>query len=87
MRCGLNEHSVFCEPYFKQPSRVWFPPMFSLRAYRNSTKKNFFLIISGIIYEDGAVIVGTVDGQRLWGKELKTNLAFVEWGELFFSSE
>jgi len=32
-----------------------------------------------IIYEDGAVIVGTVDGQRLWGKEIKTQLAFVEW--------
>jgi len=32
-----------------------------------------------IIYEDGAVIVGTVDGQRLWGKEVKTQLAFVEW--------
>uniref|UniRef100_A0A7S2LS93 Anaphase-promoting complex subunit 4 WD40 domain-containing protein n=1 Tax=Zooxanthella nutricula TaxID=1333877 RepID=A0A7S2LS93_9DINO len=32
-----------------------------------------------IIYEDGAVIVGTVDGQRLWGKEIKTHLAFVEW--------
>eukprot|EP00746_Dinoflagellata_sp_MGD_P003051 gnl/MRDRNA2_/MRDRNA2_105954_c0_seq1.p1 gnl/MRDRNA2_/MRDRNA2_105954_c0~~gnl/MRDRNA2_/MRDRNA2_105954_c0_seq1.p1 ORF type:complete len:1217 (-),score=242.16 gnl/MRDRNA2_/MRDRNA2_105954_c0_seq1:227-3877(-) len=32
-----------------------------------------------IAYEDGAVIVGTVDGQRLWGKEIKTQLAFVEW--------
>eukprot|EP00928_Gymnodinium_smaydae_P071095 TRINITY_DN54772_c0_g1_i1.p1 TRINITY_DN54772_c0_g1~~TRINITY_DN54772_c0_g1_i1.p1 ORF type:complete len:1239 (-),score=345.63 TRINITY_DN54772_c0_g1_i1:123-3839(-) len=32
-----------------------------------------------IIYEDGAVIVGTVDGQRLWGKEVKTQLALVEW--------
>eukprot|EP00747_Dinoflagellata_sp_TGD_P185914 gnl/TRDRNA2_/TRDRNA2_42708_c0_seq1.p1 gnl/TRDRNA2_/TRDRNA2_42708_c0~~gnl/TRDRNA2_/TRDRNA2_42708_c0_seq1.p1 ORF type:complete len:1239 (+),score=279.59 gnl/TRDRNA2_/TRDRNA2_42708_c0_seq1:153-3869(+) len=32
-----------------------------------------------IIYEDGAVIVGTVDGQRLWGKEIKTQLAFVDW--------
>ncbi len=25
------------------------------------------------------VIVGSVDGNRLWGKELKTRLAFVEW--------
>jgi hypothetical protein len=25
------------------------------------------------------VIVGSVDGNRIWGKELKTNLAFVEW--------
>ena len=24
-----------------------------------------------IIYEDGAVIVGSVDGNRIWGKELK----------------
>jgi len=32
-----------------------------------------------IIYEDGAVIVGSVDGNRLWGKELKTQLCNVEW--------
>ncbi|KAJ3077454.1 WD repeat-containing protein 35, partial [Rhizoclosmatium hyalinum] len=33
-----------------------------------------------IIYEDGAVIVGSVDGNRIWGKELKnTNLAYVQW--------
>ncbi|KAF4666111.1 WD repeat domain 35 [Perkinsus chesapeaki] len=32
-----------------------------------------------IVYEDGAVIVGTVDGQRLWGKEVKNRLAKVEW--------
>jgi WD repeat-containing protein 35 len=32
-----------------------------------------------IVYEDGAVIVGSVDGNRLWGKELKHTLAFVEW--------
>lgn len=33
-----------------------------------------------IVYEDGAVIVGTVDGQRLWGKEIKgMQLAHVEW--------
>ncbi len=25
------------------------------------------------------VIVGSVDGNRLWGKELKCRLAFVEW--------
>ena len=25
----------------------------------------------GIVYEDGAVIVGSVEGTRLWGKELK----------------
>jgi WD repeat-containing protein 35 len=32
-----------------------------------------------IVYEDGAVIVGSVEGNRLWGKELKINLAYIEW--------
>ena len=32
-----------------------------------------------IIYEDGAVIVGSVDGNRLWGKKLKMQLAHVQW--------
>lgn len=32
-----------------------------------------------IVYEDGAVIVGSVDGNRLWGKELSLPLRFVEW--------
>jgi WD40 repeat protein len=32
-----------------------------------------------IVYEDGAVIVGSVDGNRLWGKELPLSLALVEW--------
>jgi WD repeat-containing protein 35 len=32
-----------------------------------------------IIYEDGAVIVGSVDGNRLWGKELNMQLRYVEW--------
>ncbi|KAH9097856.1 hypothetical protein LEN26_016945 [Aphanomyces euteiches] len=32
-----------------------------------------------IAYEDGAVIVGSVDGNRLWGKEMKVELCFVEW--------
>ncbi|XP_076068879.1 intraflagellar transport protein Oseg4 [Oratosquilla oratoria] len=33
-----------------------------------------------IVYEDGAVIVGSVDGNRIWGKELKgQHLAGVEW--------
>ncbi|EDV23603.1 uncharacterized protein TRIADDRAFT_50569 [Trichoplax adhaerens] len=31
-----------------------------------------------IIYEDGAVIVGSVDGNRIWGKELKIQLSWVE---------
>lgn len=32
-----------------------------------------------IIYADGAVIVGSVDGNRLWGKELDIGLQKVEW--------
>ncbi|KAM6912965.1 WD repeat-containing protein 35 [Xenentodon cancila] len=33
-----------------------------------------------IVYEDGAVIVGSVDGNRVWGKELKgSQLAHVAW--------
>ena len=32
-----------------------------------------------IVYEDGAVIVGSVGGDRLWGKELSEGLADVEW--------
>lgn len=33
-----------------------------------------------IVYEDGAVIVGSVDGNRIWGKELKnTALSGVQW--------
>lgn len=32
-----------------------------------------------IVYEDGAVIVGSVDGNRLWGKEFNMSLHFVEW--------
>ncbi|XP_059152704.1 WD repeat-containing protein 35-like isoform X2 [Physella acuta] len=33
-----------------------------------------------IVYEDGAVIVGSLDGNRIWGKELKSlHLACVEW--------
>lgn len=32
-----------------------------------------------IVYEDGAVIVGSVDGNRLWGKEMDLQLALVEW--------
>ncbi|XP_037550969.1 WD repeat-containing protein 35 [Nematolebias whitei] len=33
-----------------------------------------------IVYEDGAVIVGSVDGNRIWGKELKgSQLSHVAW--------
>ena len=31
------------------------------------------------IYEDGHAIVGTVDGNRSWGNDIKTSLYLVEW--------
>lgn len=31
------------------------------------------------MYEDGAVIVGSVEGNRLWGKDLPHKLAKLEW--------
>lgn len=45
-----------------------------------------------IVYEDGAVIVGSVDGNRLWGRDLNMPLNFVEWSPdsryiLFVSKE
>ena len=33
----------------------------------------------GIVYEDGAVIVGSVEGTRLWGKDLNIRLKIIEW--------
>lgn len=33
-----------------------------------------------IVYEDGAIIVGSVDGNRIWGKEMKgVHLSSVQW--------
>ena len=32
-----------------------------------------------IVFEDGAVIVGAVDGNRLWGNNLQVKLRRVEW--------
>lgn len=33
-----------------------------------------------IVYEDGAVIVGSVDGNRLWGRDIKNaQLTQVDW--------
>ena len=32
---------------------------------------HLYLYIYYLVYEDGAVIVGSVDGNRIWGKELK----------------
>lgn len=32
-----------------------------------------------IVYEDGAVIVGSVDGKRMWGRDLGLKPALVEW--------
>ena len=38
-----------------------------------------FIFLYLIIYYPGAVIVGSVDGNRIWGGELKTQLCKVQW--------
>eukprot|EP00358_Blepharisma_japonicum_P007267 CAMPEP_0202943790 /NCGR_PEP_ID=MMETSP1395-20130829/4356_1 /ASSEMBLY_ACC=CAM_ASM_000871 /TAXON_ID=5961 /ORGANISM="Blepharisma japonicum, Strain Stock R1072" /LENGTH=70 /DNA_ID=CAMNT_0049641711 /DNA_START=310 /DNA_END=519 /DNA_ORIENTATION=+ len=32
-----------------------------------------------IAYEDGAVIMGSVEGNRIWGKDLPHQLTHLEW--------
>lgn len=60
---------------------MWFEEMINNR--NKSTVRGMSWTADGqricIIYEDGAVIVGSVDGNRLWGKELKLQLSHVEW--------
>mmetsp|Transcript_25500 Transcript_25500/g.48224 ORF Transcript_25500/g.48224 Transcript_25500/m.48224 type:complete len:1215 (+) Transcript_25500:126-3770(+) len=60
---------------------MWFEEMINNR--NKSVVKDMKWTSDGqkicIIYEDGAVIVGSVDGNRLWGKELSLTLALVEW--------
>jgi len=60
---------------------MWFEEMINNR--NKSTVRGMKWTSDGqricIIYEDGAVIVGSVDGNRLWGKELNTELAHVDW--------
>ena len=60
---------------------LWFEEMINNR--NKSTVKDMKWTADGskicIVYEDGAVIVGSVDGNRLWGKELDTELRHVEW--------
>jgi WD repeat-containing protein 35 len=60
---------------------VWWEEMINNR--NKSVVRDMKWTVDGkkicIIYEDGAVIVGSVDGNRLWGKELNMTLKFVEW--------
>eukprot|EP00397_Hematodinium_sp_SG-2012_P004975 GEMP01004991.1.p1 GENE.GEMP01004991.1~~GEMP01004991.1.p1 ORF type:complete len:1182 (+),score=262.89 GEMP01004991.1:170-3715(+) len=61
---------------------IWFEEMINNR--NRSVVRDMKWTCDGqricIVYEDGAVIVGTVDGQRLWGKEIQeVQLSFVEW--------
>ncbi len=59
----------------------WFEEMINNR--KKSTVEDIKWSTDGmkvcIIYEDGAVIVGSVDGSREWGKELPHNLSKIEW--------
>ncbi len=60
---------------------MWFEEMINNR--NKSTVRDMNWTADGqricIIYEDGAVIVGSADGNRLWGKEIKSQLSHVEW--------
>ena len=60
---------------------MWFEEMINNR--NKSVVKDMKWTADGqkicIVYEDGAVIVGSVDGNRLWGKELEIDLHLVEW--------
>ena len=60
---------------------MWFEEMINNR--NKSVVKDMKWTSDGskicIVYEDGAVIVGSVDGNRLWGKELDVELRHVEW--------
>ena len=60
---------------------MWFEEMINNR--NKSVVKDMKWTADGqkicIVYEDGAVIVGSVDGNRLWGKELEIELHLVEW--------
>lgn len=61
--------------------QMWFEEMINNR--NKSVVKDMAWTSDGkkicIVYEDGAVIVGSVDGNRLWGSELTMDLAFVQW--------
>jgi len=89
--CHL-EHLLFlrCEPIWSMlnprppnrcPAGMWFEEMINNR--NKSVVRDMKWTVDGtkicIVYEDGAVIVGSVDGNRLWGKELDFQLSLVEW--------
>lgn len=60
---------------------MWYEEMINNRS--KSTVRDMCWTADGqricIIYQDGAVIVGSVDGNRMWGKEVKTELSHVQW--------
>lgn len=60
----------------------WYEEMTNDR--KKSTVKGISWTADGqkicIVYEDGAIVVGSTDGSRIWGKELKnTVLTGVQW--------
>jgi len=61
--------------------QMWFEEMINNR--NKSVVKDMKWTNDGqricIAYEDGAVIVGNVEGNRLWGKDLPHGLASLEW--------
>lgn len=43
------------------------------------TRTVLYSSLLSVAHSTGMVIVGSVDGNRLWGKELKMSLCQVEW--------
>jgi len=60
---------------------MWFEEMINNRNH--SHVKDMRWTTNGqkicIVYKDGYVIVGSVEGSRLWGKELNKNLNHISW--------
>lgn len=69
------------KPVLTDPKGMWFEEMINNR--NKSVVRDLKWAKDGrkicIVYEDGAVIVGSVDGKRMWGRDLGLKLALVEW--------
>ncbi|KAF0983873.1 hypothetical protein FDP41_007788 [Naegleria fowleri] len=67
--------------YFNKQKKEWDEEMLNNRE--NAIVRDLKWSSDGqkicIVYDDGAVIVGGVDGNRNWGKALKVQLTHVEW--------
>lgn len=74
--------AVFTPIFYFNLKGTWYEEMINNR--KKSTVTGMSWNSDGtkicIVYEDGGVIVGSVDGNRIWGKELKgLHLSKVTW--------